>query len=391
MPAVYKRPDSKIYWTAWRDEAGKLYRKSTKCTNRSQAEKAAAAMTAAFRKRKVSAHVREVCLNFHREATGEAMPETSLRAYADTWLATKKNEVSTATYSFYDSVKKRLVAHLGTKAEADINFLTKADMVGFRDALAAKLSATSARHVFKGARMIFRAARMDGILSFDPMETVKPTKKADTARRTRRPFTVEEIHRILSACDDEWRGLVIFALHTGQRLGDLARLTRANVDETHGTLNLTTRKTRARIAIPLSADLRAVLKTNPAPKGARPEAVPLFPKAWRIVKESGKVSTLSLQFTNILAAVNLREAVTHTSAKKGRDTAREVATVSFHSLRHSAVSLLKAAGVPDATVMALVGHETLAMSSHYTHVGKESLESAVASLPSFVPVPPSQQ
>ena len=96
------------------------------------------------------------------------------------------------------------------------------------------------------------------------------------------------------------------------------------------------------------------------------------------------------QFTNILAAVNLREAVTHTSAKQGRDTAREVATVSFHSLRHSAVSLLKAAGVPDATVMALVGHKTLAMSSHYTHVGKESLESAVASLPSFVPVPPFQ-
>jgi hypothetical protein len=79
-------------------------------------------MTAAFRKRKVSAHVREVCLNFHREAAGEAMPETSLRASAETWLATKKNEVSTATYSFYDSVKKRLVAHLGTKADADINW-----------------------------------------------------------------------------------------------------------------------------------------------------------------------------------------------------------------------------------------------------------------------------
>jgi site-specific recombinase XerD len=99
------------------------------------------------------------------------------------------------------------------------------------------------------------------------------------------------------------------------------------------------------------------------------------------------VSTLSLQFTNILAAVNLREAETHQSAKKGRDTAREVATVSFHSLRHSAVSLLKAAGVPDATVMGLVGHETLAMSSHYTQVGKKSLESAVASVPSFVPAP----
>lgn len=50
-------------------------------------------MTAAFRKRKVSAHVREVSLHFHREATGEAMPETSLRAFAETRLATKKNEV----------------------------------------------------------------------------------------------------------------------------------------------------------------------------------------------------------------------------------------------------------------------------------------------------------
>ena len=49
------------------------------------------------------------------------------------------------------------------------------------------------------------------------MGTVKPTKKIDTTRRTRHPFTVEEIHQILPACDDEWRGLVIFALHGQNR------------------------------------------------------------------------------------------------------------------------------------------------------------------------------
>jgi hypothetical protein len=53
--------------------------------------------------------------------------------------------------------------------------------------------------------------------------------------------------------------------------------------------------------------------------------------------------------------------------------------------------MLKAGGVPDATVMALVGHESLAMSSHHTQVGKDSLESAVASLPSFVAASPSEQ
>jgi integrase len=41
--------------------------------------------------------------------------------------------------------------------------------------------------------------------------------------------------------------------------------------------------------------------------------------------------------------------------------------LSFHSLRHTAVSLLKDAGVPDAVVMALVGHESTAISQRYTH------------------------
>jgi integrase len=36
--------------------------------------------------------------------------------------------------------------------------------------------------------------------------------------------------------------------------------------------------------------------------------------------------------------------------------------LSFHSLRHTAVSLLKEAGIPDAVVMELVGHESAAMS-----------------------------
>ena len=54
---------------------------------------------------------------------------------------------------------------------------------------------------------------------------------------------------------------------------------------------------------------------------------------------------------------------------------------SFHSLRHTAVSLLKDAGIPDAVVMALVGHESAAMSHRYTHVGKEALARAAASMP----------
>jgi site-specific recombinase XerD len=50
-------------------------------------------------------------------------------------------------------------------------------------------------------------------------------------------------------------------------------------------------------------------------------------------------------------------------------------------LRHAAVSLLKDSGIPEAVVMELVGHNSKAMSAHYTHVGTEALEKAVAALP----------
>jgi integrase len=45
------------------------------------------------------------------------------------------------------------------------------------------------------------------------------------------------------------------------------------------------------------------------------------------------------------------------------------------------VSLLKDAGISEGVVMELVGHDSKAMSAHYTHVGAEALEKAVAALP----------
>jgi integrase len=45
------------------------------------------------------------------------------------------------------------------------------------------------------------------------------------------------------------------------------------------------------------------------------------------------------------------------------------------------LGLLKDAGIPEGVVMELVGHDSKSMSAHYTHVGAEALEKAVAALP----------
>jgi integrase len=69
------------------------------------------------------------------------------------------------------------------------------------------------------------------------------------------------------------------------------------------------------------------------------------------------------------------------STGKGRDTPREHSEISFHSLRHTATSLLKAAGVSESVTRDIIGHESAEISRHYTHVDEDAKRAAIARLP----------
>lgn len=66
---------------------------------------------------------------------------------------------------------------------------------------------------------------------------------------------------------------------------------------------------------------------------------------------------------------------------KGRSAKREQNEVSFHSLRHTATTLLKSAGVSDAVAMEFVGHDSKSVSRQYTHIDTATLKQAAAKLP----------
>jgi integrase len=229
----------------------------------------------------------------------------------------------------------------------------------------------------KIVKMVFRSARLDGHLWQDPAEGVKTVKNREPL--TRRPFTLDELRAILTVADPEWQSLIKFGLYTGQRLSDLASLTWSQIDLDRDEIRITTRKTGKTLLIPVAQPLREHLLTLAG--GDNPRA-PVHPRAYAIIHaQNGRVGTLSNQFTELLVASGLREPRDHQSRGIGRKGKRKGMDTSFHSLRHTAVSLLKDAGIPDAVVMALVGHESTAMSHRYTHVGKEALQRATRSLP----------
>jgi len=58
--------------------------------------------------------------------------------------------------------------------------------------------------------------------------------------------------------------------------------------------------------------------------------------------------------------------------------------VRFHHLRHSAITTLAEKGTPDWIIMAQVGHVSPAMLKTYSHIRRQALNQAAASLePSF--------
>jgi integrase len=65
----------------------------------------------------------------------------------------------------------------------------------------------------------------------------------------------------------------------------------------------------------------------------------------------------------------------YNSFKAAAERAR-VEGVCFHTLRHTAVSWMVAAGVPDRIIMRIVGHTTANMVSRYAHLAPDNLKGA---------------
>jgi integrase len=99
------------------------------------------------------------------------------------------------------------------------------------------------------------------------------------------------------------------------------------------------------------------------------------------VERNNHSAGLSRQFGDLLELAGLRS-VAPSPAQEG-SRRRRANPLTFHSLRHTTVSLLKDANIPQATVQELVGHSSAEISALYTHVGRESLERAAASLPAL--------
>jgi integrase len=378
MASIRRREGTKFWFACVTLPNGRRVQRSTKETDRKKAQKIADQWEAATRGRVTARQTQKVIADLYREITGQRLVFPTVREYFNSWVARKKPETSDSTYNFYQAKAQRFIGWLGTRADQQISLITRDDILAFRAAELERVSPRSVNHAIKFLRMVFKTAKEDGKYHDEnPASGVKVTKLNGTNRRG---FTIPEIQRVLHVADEEWASLIYFGLYTGQRLGDLARLTWQNVDLDRDEIRFVTRKTGRTMIVPIAPPLREQIERLPA--GDDPHQ-PLHPCAFASVEKSGGVKTLSRQFYELLAAAGLTRPKVHRKSENahGRTGQRELSQISFHSLRHTATSLMKNAGINASVVMDIIGHDSEAVSAHYTHIDEETKREAIARLP----------
>jgi|Deesub1362A_J573_1020465.scaffolds.fasta_scaffold00319_19 integrase len=167
-------------------------------------------------------------------------------------------------------------------------------------------------------------------------------------------LTIEEENRLLSCAErPRWlKPLLIVALHTGMRKGEILNLRWQDIDFTRKTLTVQRSKNGQKRGIPMSELLTNTLKE--------------FRQNTKVIDISGRVFPISDRSLRVAFAKALKKA--------------GIQDFKFHDLRHTFATRLVQAGVDLYTVQQLLGHKTIAMTMRYSHHCPESLRPGITVL-----------
>jgi integrase len=278
---------------------------------------------------------------------------------------------ATAT-SYGQHVRTFLVPALGTVPLAR---LAPGDVERMMAGLLARgYAPRTVRSVRSTLRRALHDAIRDGLINRNAAGLARPPRVEAVEVR---PMTPDQVRVLLASCADDglWGPFYAVAVTTGLRSGELRALTWSDVDPDRGTLTVRRAMTRTgdgaaevagapktargRRTIALPAMTRDALERRRVAQSAEREAAGT---AWQDVD--------GLIFTDAIGRPISGSAASHA----WQDALRRAGLPPFrlHDARHTAASLLLAAGVPLRTISETLGHSTIAITADtYAHLGDE--------------------
>ncbi len=223
------------------------------------------------------------------------------------------------------------------------------DIERYKSKRAQEVSKSTVNRSLNTLKSLFNKAVQWGKLSDSPAKSIKKFKENSQRLRF---LEKEEINRLLQNCTGHIRPIVIIALNTGMRKGEILSLKWEQVDIQHKVLHLFDTKNGERRDIPLNQNVLSTLVTIPRHPTSKYIFCDKTGKPYRNVRKSF--------FTAVQKA--------------------DIINLHFHDLRHTFASQLVMAGVDLNTVRELLGHKSLEMTLRYSHLSPNHKMQAVETL-----------
>ena len=232
-------------------------------------------------------------------------------------------------------------------------------------------------------REVFRVLADKAGVTHDPWAGVCLRSDDSVSRRELTLAEVERIYAEAAKAGPEWKLLVMTGIYTGLRLGDCCRLKWENVNLERTVIQVIPEKTKKHahgrpVTIPIHPQLLAELEMvgNGAPVPVVPPVPPVPSSPSPIPHPPSLSGFVNPVIAELYAAHRWRvddglrkifKAANITMSVRMEGRSRKSVVASFHSLRHTFVSLSANAGVPLPVVQSIVGHCSSAMTRHYYH------------------------
>jgi integrase len=400
MASIFRRPDAKHWFAAYRAADGRRLKVSTKTEDKKEAQRTADRLELEAReeleRRKASASLTGVndamqratqlamagrldagkardLINNLLAATGQkAIDAVSHQAWCESWLACKNGAVKEGSKVKYKQISRDWLLFLGNHADKPLELITRTEVVSFRDSLAAEgLAAQTINHTIKILRGIYNEAFEQGYIGRNPFLGVKGLR-ANSEAPSRQPFTAAEVAALIAEADGDWKGIVILSATTGLRLMDAARLRWHDLKLDQNLVRTKTAKTGAVLTLPLHTSFIAWLDVQPRGIGA----APVFPS---LAKKAGAgKSGLSMAFKRLMTRAGVSGGIVDAPGLSRRG--RTLSPKSFHSLRHFAATQLASAGVRAEIARQITGHADAESHANYITADFDALRRAVQAI-----------
>src|SRR5260221_10544239 len=246
MASLRRHKETKFWFACFTGPDGRRYQKSTRETDKRRAQKIAdqyeGVSTIGRQGLLTELHARKVLGEIFQIANRQTLQLDTVGDYFRRWLKSKEARMKPKAFDRYAQLLADFLKWARQLQNFGLQHLSSVHLARFRDDYLQEKSAATVNTALSVIQTALEDACNDHLI--DVNEATRVQRLEENKQQNRRPFTREELGRILAACDPEWKGMILTGLYVGGvRIGDGSDLRCENIDLTAKPIRAQSQKT----------------------------------------------------------------------------------------------------------------------------------------------------